>query len=116
MTRWTAAGSPVRSVLAHPGIATTNLAAHIGGFQGMVNRLMRFMVNDADTGALSTLYAATQDIPGGSYVGPDGLGAIRGYPKVGRASAKAADPEAASRLWAAAIDLTGTGAVLAGAS
>jgi NAD(P)-dependent dehydrogenase (short-subunit alcohol dehydrogenase family) len=114
--RLTAAGSPVRSGLAHPGIATTNLVAHIGGFQGMVNRLMRFMVNDADTGALSTLYAATQDIPGGSYVGPDGLGAIKGYPKAGRASAKAADPEAASRLWAAAAELTGTGASLALAS
>jgi NAD(P)-dependent dehydrogenase (short-subunit alcohol dehydrogenase family) len=107
------AGSPVRSVLAHPGIATTNLVAHVGGVQGMVNRLTGFMGNDADTGALSTLYAATQDVPGGSYVGPGGLGGIRGYPKVGRASAKAADPEAATRLWAAAVDLTGTGARLA---
>ena len=110
--RLKAAGSPVRSVLAHPGIATTNLVAHVGGLQGMVNRLTGFLGNDADTGALATLYAATQDIPGGSYVGPDGLGGIRGYPKVGRVSAKAADTADARRLWAAAVDLTGTGATL----
>ena len=36
-------------------------------------------------GALPTLYAATQDIPGNSYVGPDGFQEQRGHPTlVGR--------------------------------
>jgi NAD(P)-dependent dehydrogenase (short-subunit alcohol dehydrogenase family) len=110
--RLNAAGSTVRSVLAHPGIATTNLVSHVDGLQGTVYRLMRFLVNDADTGALSTLYAATQDIPGGSYVGPRGPG-IKGHPTLRRPAAKAGDHNAASRLWDAAVELTGTGANLA---
>ncbi|WP_202970979.1 hypothetical protein [Saccharothrix sp. ALI-22-I] len=33
----------------------------------------RFMAQDDNAGALPTLYAATRDIPGASYVGPDGF-------------------------------------------
>jgi hypothetical protein len=43
----------------------------------------RFLLNDSEYGALPTLYAATQDIPGGSYVGPHGLGGIEDYPALG---------------------------------
>ena len=64
-------GSPVRSVAAHPGIARTNLVAHVGGFGGLVNTVTQRLCNDALKGASPTLFAATQDIPGGSYVGPD---------------------------------------------
>jgi NAD(P)-dependent dehydrogenase (short-subunit alcohol dehydrogenase family) len=74
--RLTAAGSPVRSVLAHPGIATTTLAAHSSA--NRINRL-RFLLNDPEHGALPTLYAATQDVPANAYVGPDGPGSIKGY-------------------------------------
>ncbi|MGW7002962.1 SDR family NAD(P)-dependent oxidoreductase [Streptomyces sp. NPDC054933] len=35
-------GSPVRSLVAHPGIATTNLVSHVGGVAGVMNRAMRF--------------------------------------------------------------------------
>ena len=105
--RLAASGSRVRSLVAHPGIATTNLVSHVGGFPGFMNRAMRFMVNDAERGALPTLYAASQDIPGGSYVGPDGVGGIKGYPEIGKPSRTASDPEAARALWAAAAELTG---------
>ncbi|MEY9937546.1 oxidoreductase [Streptacidiphilus sp. MAP5-3] len=108
--RLTASGSRVRSLLAHPGIAATNLTAHVGGFPGFMNRAMRFMTNDAEVGALSTLYAAVEDIPGGSYVGPSGVGGIKGYPAVRKPSRAALAPEAARALWAATAALTGTGA------
>jgi NAD(P)-dependent dehydrogenase (short-subunit alcohol dehydrogenase family) len=108
--RLAASGSPVRSLLAHPGIATTNLVAHVGGIPGAVNRALRFMLNDAEHGALPTLYAASQDIPGGAYVGPDGFGGIKGHPEVRKASRAAEDPETARALWAATAELTGTGA------
>jgi NAD(P)-dependent dehydrogenase (short-subunit alcohol dehydrogenase family) len=113
--RLAASGSRVRSLIAHPGIATTNLVSHVGGFPGVMNRAMRFMVNDAEHGALPTLYAASQDIPGGCYVGPDGVGGIKGYPEVRKPSRAAADPEAARTLWAATAELTDTGAQLAAA-
>lgn len=100
--RLEAAKSPVRSVLAHPGIATTNLAA--GASSSNINRFSWFL-NDAERGALSTLYAATTDIPGGSYVGPNGPGGVRGFPKIGTASRAARDPKTAQTLWEAASAL-----------
>lgn len=107
--RLTASGSRVRSLLAHPGIAATNLTSHVGGFPGFMNRAMRFMTNDPDTGALSTLYAAVEDIPGGSYVGPSGVGGIKGFPAVGKPSRAALDPETARALWTTTAELTDTG-------
>jgi NAD(P)-dependent dehydrogenase (short-subunit alcohol dehydrogenase family) len=105
--RLAAAGSPVRSFVAHPGIAPTNLLSHTGATAWLVNR-MRFMINDAERGALPTLYAATQDIPGGSYVGPDGIGSLKGYPTLRKPSRAALDPQTARELWDVTAELTGT--------
>jgi NAD(P)-dependent dehydrogenase (short-subunit alcohol dehydrogenase family) len=95
--------APVRSVLAHPGVAVTGLAAHSPAAN--INRLS-FLLNDAEHGALPILYAATQDVPPNAYVGPDGLGSIKGYPLVRRPSAAGLDPAMAQRLWQATASLT----------
>ena len=58
-------------------------------------------------GALPTLYAATQDVPGGAYVGPDGLGEQRGHPTLVGRSAAARNPDTARRLWERSEQLTG---------
>ncbi|TVT21743.1 SDR family NAD(P)-dependent oxidoreductase [Amycolatopsis rhizosphaerae] len=100
----TAAGSRVRSVLASPGIARTALAAH--SRSNVVNRFT-FLTNDPERGALSVLYAATQDVPGNSYVGPDGLGGLRGYPAVRRQGKAGLDQVMAGRLWDATNELVG---------
>jgi NAD(P)-dependent dehydrogenase (short-subunit alcohol dehydrogenase family) len=102
--RLTAADSPVRSLVAHPGIATTTLASHSGSSR--INRL-RFLLNDPEHGALPTLFAATQDLPGNSYVGPDGPGGIKGHPKLGRPSRAARHGGNAAELWRATAALTG---------
>ncbi|MES4886408.1 oxidoreductase [Streptomyces sp. NPDC096012] len=102
-------GSSVRALAAHPGYAATNLQ------RGTANPLVRaFMVagnklfaQDEGAGALPTLYAATQDLPGAAYVGPDGLGEMRGSPALVGRSAAASDPEAARRLWTLSEELTG---------
>jgi NAD(P)-dependent dehydrogenase (short-subunit alcohol dehydrogenase family) len=104
--RLTASGSPVRSVLAHPGIATTSLAAHSSA--NVVNRFS-FLLNDAERGALPTLYAATRDVPGNAYVGPDGFGSIKGYPAVRKPAKAGLDETTASKLWRATAALTGAG-------
>lgn len=96
--RLTSAGSTVRSVLAHPGIATTTLAAHSSS--NAINRFSIFL-NDPEHGALPTLFAATQDVNGNAYVGPDGFGSIKGNPKVRKPGTAGLDPEAASKLWSA---------------
>ena len=104
--RLEAAGSPVRSLLAHPGIATTTLAAHSPA--GRINSL-GFLLNDPERGALPTLFAASQDVPGNAYVGPDGPGSIRGYPVVRKPGKTGLDATAARQLWDATARLTGIG-------
>lgn len=102
-----ASGSSVRSIVAHPGIATTSLASHARGISGRINDF-GFLLNDVEHGALPILYAATQDVPGGSYVGPDGLASIKGYPKVRQPSRAARDTDRAAQLWAKSAELTRT--------
>lgn len=103
--RLTASGSPVRSVLAHPGIATTSLAAHSSA--NVINRFA-FLLNDPEHGALPTLYAATQNVPGNAYVGPDGFGSVKGYPTVRKPGKAGLDETKAGDLWQATLALTGT--------
>ena len=56
----------------------------------------------------STLYAATApDLPGGSFVGPDGLLEQRGHPKVVGSNSRSKDRDAARRLWDVSEELTG---------
>jgi NAD(P)-dependent dehydrogenase (short-subunit alcohol dehydrogenase family) len=105
--RLTAEGSTVRAVSAHPGIARTNLGAHLTGFRGAVAGLAtRVLAQDAEHGALPTLYAATRDIAGNTFVGPNGLGHLRGYPEVVQPSKASQDSGLARRLWAHSAELT----------
>jgi NAD(P)-dependent dehydrogenase (short-subunit alcohol dehydrogenase family) len=103
------AGSPVRALAAHPGYAATNLQGHTGSglqhrFMALTNRLLA--QSDA-MGALPTLYAASQDLPGASYVGPDGFQEQRGHPALAKRSAAAQDADTARRLWQLSEELTG---------
>ena len=108
--RLTAVGSPVRALAAHPGYSATNLQGRTGNRiadGGM--RLANVVIAQSDArGALPTLAAATRDLPGGSYLGPDGFREMRGYPVLVGRSAAAGDPELARRLWEASVELTGT--------
>ncbi|MFI5812924.1 oxidoreductase [Streptomyces sp. NPDC051643] len=108
-SRLAAAGSPVRALAAHPGWAATGLQGHDAS---VVRRALmavgnRFIAQDNRAGALPTLYAATQDLPGAGYVGPDGFGEMRGGPTLVGRSAAASDPVSAVRLWRASEELTG---------
>ena len=109
--RATDAGSPLLSLAAHPGYASTNLqfAAtdrfYEKAFGWIGNRLI---AQSADMGALPTLYAATvPDLPGGTYVGPGGPKEQRGHPTVVSAAGKAYDEDAWRRLWEVSEELTG---------
>ncbi len=103
------AGSPVRALAAHPGWAATNLQGHDASFlRRLFMRLgNRLVAQDSRAGALPTLYAAVRDLPGASYVGPDGLFEMRGAPTLVGRSPAASDPAAALRLWTVSEELTG---------
>jgi NAD(P)-dependent dehydrogenase (short-subunit alcohol dehydrogenase family) len=102
-------GSSVRSIAVHPGLTRTSLYDRGTGIRATLIRIARTIVmQDVRRGALPTLYGATEPIPGGSYVGPDGIGHMRGYPELVTASRDARDVALARRLWDLSVQLTGT--------
>lgn len=103
--RLTAAGSAVRSMAAHPGLVATNIQ---GDSAGALSRLIvRRLAQQPKDGALPVLYAATGDIPGDSFVGPQHLMHMRGGAEVIKRSKNAQDPALAAALWRASERLTG---------
>jgi NAD(P)-dependent dehydrogenase (short-subunit alcohol dehydrogenase family) len=106
------AGSGVRAVAAHPGYANTHLQSHTGSrVQDVLMATVgnRVFAQSDEMGALPTLYAATQDVPGDAFVGPDGFMEQRGHPKlVGRTRA-AQNTDDARGLWELSERLTGVG-------
>jgi NAD(P)-dependent dehydrogenase (short-subunit alcohol dehydrogenase family) len=102
------------SVACHPGYSATELQAAGPKMEGsaFMERIMelgnRLLAQDAATGALPMLYAATaSDVEGGDYIGPDGIGELWGHPTKVQPTARARDPETAARLWATSEELTG---------
>jgi len=107
--RLTAAGSAVRAVAAHPGYAATDLQRRTGSTIANLAGALgnRLVAQSAAMGALPTLFAATQDIPGGTYIGPDGFQHLRGHPAVDTPAPRALDVGTARRLWDRSEQLTG---------
>ncbi|MEU3186667.1 oxidoreductase [Streptomyces sp. NPDC006923] len=107
--RLAAARSPLRALAAHPGLAKSNLNKYDKRAHKRLVRWAGSLISqDPGAGALPTLYAALQDLPGASYVGPDAFGELRGAPTLVGRSAAASDPVSARRLWALSEELTAT--------
>jgi NAD(P)-dependent dehydrogenase (short-subunit alcohol dehydrogenase family) len=97
------------SVAAHPGYAATNLqfAATPSRVEKIGSTVLnRVYAQSAERGAGPTLYAATSEVPGGSFVGPDGFQEMRGDPAIVKPTRGARDPETARRLWEISEQLT----------
>ena len=108
--RLRAAGSPLKSVLAHPGYSATNLQST--GPSGLMKQILKvgnaLLAQSADDGTRPQLYAATApDVEGGEFIGPDGFHEARGHPKRVEATSRARDPELGRRLWEISEELTG---------
>lgn len=105
--RLVAAGSPLRALAAHPGYSNTNLQGHTGN--RVSDTLMRTvgnrMATNAGFGARQTLYAASQDLSGNTYVGPR-FAFIGRTGSVGR-SLLAKRGSTAAGLWELSAELTG---------
>ncbi|MCV7091944.1 oxidoreductase [Mycobacterium interjectum] len=103
-----AAGSPLRALAAHPGWSHTNLQGNSGRKLGDAAVLAadRLVSTDADFGARQTLYAASQDLPGDTFIGPRFGLYGRTQPTWRNWPAKRAATAAA--LWELSEQLTGT--------
>lgn len=112
--RLRAAGSEIRAIPVHPGIARTAII-HRGGGASHVQRqtgrvLFGLLGQSAGQGALPLLYAATApDAEGGRYYGPSGIWEARGWPAPSEIAPHACDATDARRLWAISEKLTGIG-------
>ncbi|MCA0972425.1 SDR family NAD(P)-dependent oxidoreductase [Halobacillus litoralis] len=104
------AGIPVKTVAAHPGVATTNLTRHIEDklLFKVVGPLFNVMTQDAFNGALPGIRAATDpSVQGGEYFGPSGFQEFKGDPVVVEPITKAYDVIEADILWKRSEELTG---------
>ncbi|HTQ20922.1 oxidoreductase [Mycobacterium sp.] len=106
--RLEAGGSPLRALAAHPGYSHTNLQGASGRKFGdaLISAATRVVATDADYGARQTLFAASQDLPGDTFVGPR-FGYVGRTQPVGRSRA-AQDLPTAHALWELSEQLTGT--------
>jgi NAD(P)-dependent dehydrogenase (short-subunit alcohol dehydrogenase family) len=101
-------GSSLRALAAHPGWSHTNLQGNSGRKLGdaAVLAVDRIVSTDADFGARQTLYAASQDLPGDTFVGPRFGLYGRSQPTWRNWPAKRATT--ATALWELSEQLTGT--------
>jgi NAD(P)-dependent dehydrogenase (short-subunit alcohol dehydrogenase family) len=104
--RLAAAGSPVRAIAVHPGVSSTNLFHRqltdtgLGWLAPVARSLTLMLLQAPSAGALPTLRAACDpDVPGGAFLGPRGLGQLRGRPELIDVYKSATNPVTASRLW-----------------
>lgn len=107
--RLTAAGSTLRVTGAHPGTTSTQITSGSASWpKKMVGKYGHRLIGmPAWRGALPTLYAATMDVPGNTYLGPHRLNEMIGWPTpVGR-SDRALDPDLAKALWTESERLSG---------
>lgn len=109
-----AAGLPLRSMAVAPGLTRTNVLT--GGanvdrgrlYATSTRLLVRWLFRPTPEGAKTSLYAATAaDLPGGSYVVPDGLLQLRGEPVPRTGERAMRDTVTAARLWELSEELTG---------
>ncbi len=106
--RLEAAGSPLRALAAHPGYSHTNLQGASGRKIGdaLMSAVTRVVATDADFGARQTLYAASRDLPGDTFVGP--RGGYRGRTQPVARGRRARDAAMAAALWSLSEQLTGS--------
>jgi NAD(P)-dependent dehydrogenase (short-subunit alcohol dehydrogenase family) len=98
------AGSTVKSMAAHPGFVSTGIYDQTTGIAARA--MVRLLSQDADAGSLPVMMAATADIPGGSFTGPEHLAHMRGGAELIGRSKRAADPQLATALWERSVRLT----------
>lgn len=112
------AGSKIRSIAVHPGVAQTSIGANrkqLGKFRPgdyfvsvVLSFVMPYLGQPAAAGALPTMYAAAApDAEGGGFYGPSGFGEMKGPPRPARIKPAGQDMEAARKLWEVTEQLTG---------
>ena len=100
--RLAATGSPVTSLIAHPGYAETELQGKTETYQDKVMALGTYLISQsAADGAMPTLYAATSaQATNGGFYGPTKRFGMVGPPGPSSYKKIADDEKVQQRLWA----------------
>ncbi|WP_071287846.1 oxidoreductase [Mycolicibacterium llatzerense] len=106
--RLSLAGSSVRALTAHPGYSATNLQGQTGNELGDKFWLATNKIaTPASFGAQQTLFAASQDLPGNTFVGPKfGFRGPTGPTQLIKPAGRSA--RTATALWDLSAQLTAT--------
>jgi NAD(P)-dependent dehydrogenase (short-subunit alcohol dehydrogenase family) len=101
-------------IAVHPGYSNTNLQGVAPAMKGnklegqIIGGMNSIFAQSSARGALPTLCASVfPELLGGSFIGPNGLLEMRGFPKITRARALAYDQTLARNLWQVSEELTG---------
>lgn len=107
-SRLKAAGSSVKSIVAHPGYAATELQSHTESVWDKLMSVGNQVAQSAADGALPELYAATApQARSGAFYGPTKLGGMRGSPGPAKSNKRSHDELVAAGLWDLSESLTG---------
>lgn len=114
--RLRASGSPVKSIVAHPGYAATELQSHTESIWDRFMGIGNLTAQSAADGALPELYAATSpQARSGAFYGPTKLGGMRGAPGPAKSNKRSHDELVAAGLWDLSESLTGVRYAFSGA-
>ena len=103
-----AIGDNTISVVAHPGIADTELPRYIPKPFMLMMPVLKLFFNTAEQGAWPTLCAATMvGVKGGEYYGPSKRGEIAGPAIKVRSNKRSHSESIAKKLWELSIEMTG---------
>jgi len=97
------------SVAAHPGASNTELARHLPTWLAITLKpFLFFVTHSPKNAARATLMAALDtDVEGGAYIGPQGIGEMKGDPGHAKMAPQANDSKIAARLWSVSEKVTG---------
>jgi NAD(P)-dependent dehydrogenase (short-subunit alcohol dehydrogenase family) len=102
-------GISTKSLACHPGISATNLFK-IGKWDSpaYIKFLQSLFFQPAKMGVLPTIYASTEEsLKGGEYIGPNGLGHVRGFPAIETPATYVYNETTMKKLWEVSESLTG---------
>jgi NAD(P)-dependent dehydrogenase (short-subunit alcohol dehydrogenase family) len=106
--RLAALGDDTISVVAHPGVADTELSRYIPKPFMLFLPVVKLLFNSAEQGAWPTLCAATMvGVKGGEYYGPSKRGEIAGPAIKVKSNRRSHNEVIAKRLWDLSIEMTG---------
>ena len=101
----------LKVLVAHPGVASTNLGRHIKQqktWNGLIRVFQRLFSHTAKDGALSLVRACLdENALSGDFYGPKRMGGIKGMPHKAKSNKLSHDRELQTKLWSFSEELVG---------